>query len=235
MAALLSGVHTGIAGTNGGRDDAEFLEFAEIEKVERCDAGRDAIRRHAGEETPRESEPHEIQFLHDLECESCVRARIEREGREIMAVIVSDLGDAIAHIAGDDLAFAENLARHRIERVIVHADERAAQQIDAVENQAARNARLTAAEIAVGFADANRAGIPAERRKDGARAPRCAQYREIEIDDVPARQHVRIEAPNALAKCIQRREFIDAASRVIRHRAIAAVHDEHLIDAAGIH
>ena len=134
-----------------------------------------------------------------------------------MAVIVSDLGDAITHIAGDGLAFAENLARHGIERVIVHAYERAAQQIDAVENQAARNARLTAAEIAVGFADANRAGIPAQRERMAHTRRDSLQYREIEIDDVPARQDVGIEEPNALAKCIQCRELINAASRVIRH------------------
>ena len=134
-----------------------------------------------------------------------------------MAVIVGDLSDAITHVAGESLAFAENFARHGIERVIVHAYERAAQQIDAVENQTARNVRLTAAEIAVGFADTNRTRVPAQRERMTHARGDALQYREIEVDDVPARQDVGIEEPNAIAKCIQCRELINAASGVIRH------------------
>ena len=176
-----------------------------------------------------------FELLHDLKSESRVRTRIERKRREIMAVIVGDLGDAIMHVAGDGLAFAENLACHGVEGIIVHADERAAQQIDAVENQAAGNARLTAAEIALGLANARRAGVPAQRERMAHTRGDSLQYREIEIDDVPARQDVGIEVPNALAKCFQCREFIGTAGRAIRHRALAAVHDEHFIDAGGVH
>ncbi len=103
-------------------------------------------------------------FSHDLERQSRVGARIERERRQIMAVVVHDLGDAITHVPGDGLAFAENLARHGVERVIVHAYEGPAQQVDAVEHEAARNARLSAAEIAFGFADANAPDVPAQRK-----------------------------------------------------------------------
>ena len=38
----------------------------------------------------------------------------------------------------DRLAFAEHLARDGVERVVVHAHERAAQQVDAVEHEPAR-------------------------------------------------------------------------------------------------
>ena len=110
-----------------------------IEKVERRDARRDAIRRHARERAARERERHEVQLRDDLIREPRVGARVERERRQIVRVVVLDLRDPIAHVAGDRLAFAEHLARDGIERVVVHAHERAAQQIDAVEHEPSRN------------------------------------------------------------------------------------------------
>ena len=151
-----------------------------------------------------------------------------------MAVVVGDLGDAVAHVAGQDLALAQNLARHRIERIIVHADERAPQQIDPIEHQAARNARVAAAEIALGRADADRPRIAAQRQRMADAQGDALQDREVEVDDVPAGQHVRIEAPDALAEGLQRGALGQAPDRVRRHRAVAAVHDEHFVDPGGV-
>ena len=235
VAALLGFGDAGIAGPYGRRDDAQLPEFGLVQKVERRDAGRHAIRRHAGELASREGKTHHVQLLRDLECEPRVGARIQRERRQILAVIAGDLGDAIAHVSGNGLSLAENLARHGIERVIVHADESAAQQIDAVEYETARNARLPAAEIALGLADAKAPGIPAQCKRMAHALCNALQYRQVEIDDVPTRQHIGIEAPNPIAECLQRRKFIGATNRLLRHRAIAAVNDEHLVDAVGVH
>ena len=54
------------------------------------------------------------------------------------------------------LALAEHLTCDRVERIVVHAHERAAQQVDAVEHDAARHRRLAAAEVALGLAEAQR-------------------------------------------------------------------------------
>jgi hypothetical protein len=183
----------------------------------------------------RESKPHHIQFLHDLEREPGVGARIKRERRQIMAVIVRDLGDAITDVPGNGLSLAENLARHSVERVIVHAYEGTAQQVDAVEHEAARNARLAAAEIAFGFADANAPYVPAQRKEMAHALSNALQYRQVEIDDVPTRQHIRIKASNPVTECLQGRIFMGAANRLIGHCAVAAVDDEYFIDAGRIH
>src|SRR5258708_30035787 len=120
-----------------------------------------------------------------------------------MAVIVRDLGDAITHVPGNGLALAENLARNRVERVVVHAYEGAAQQVDAVEHEAARNAGLAAAKIAFGFADANAPYVPAQRKGMAHALRNALQYRQIEIDDVPTRQDIGIEASNPVAERFQ--------------------------------
>ena len=182
-----------------------------------------------------EGEAHHVQFLHDLEREACVRARVERERRQIMPVVVRDLGNAVAYVPGDGLALAQDLARHGVERVIIHADERAAQQVDAVEHEAPRYARLSAAKIALGFANANSAGVPSQREGMANAFGDALQDRQVEIDDVPTRQDIGIEAPDALAKCIECRELIDAAGGLVGHRAIASIHDEHFIDAGRVH
>jgi len=57
------------------------------------------------------------------------------------------------------------------------------------------------------------------------------QHAQIEIDDVPARQDVRVEGADAFAKHPQRRKLIDTARGTFRHGALAAIDDEHLVDA----
>ena len=75
---------------------------------------------------------------------------------------------------------------------------------------------------------------PASRPSEKEMAHACGdalQYGQIEIDDIPARQHVGIDQPHAFAKCVQGRRLIDAAGCVPGHGSIAAVDDEHFIDA----
>ncbi len=49
-----------------------------------------------------------------------------------------DFADAIVNVALDRFAFAKHLASNGVERVVVHAHERAAHQIDAVEHEPSR-------------------------------------------------------------------------------------------------
>ena len=162
VAALLRGMHTRIVGAHGRRDDLETLELGKIQKVERRDARRDAIRRHAGQRAARERERHEVELRDDLERQPRVRPRIERERRQVVRVVVLDFADTIADVARDRFAFAEHLAGDGIERVVVHPDERAAQQVDAVEHEPSRQVRLAAAEIAFGLAKLHGACVAAE-------------------------------------------------------------------------
>ena len=61
------------------------------------------------------------------------------------------------------------------------------------------------------------------------------QDRQIEVDDVPARQDVGIERPDAGAEKVQRTALIGAALCVLRHGPIAVIHDQNFVDAGGEH
>jgi hypothetical protein len=135
VSALLRGVHPRVARAHAGSDDLQPLQLAQIQEIEGGDAGGDAIRRHAGQFAARERELHDVEFLDDLVREPRIRARVQRECGQVMTIVVHDLADPIAHVAGDCLAFAEHLACDRVERVVIHADERAAQQVDAIEHE----------------------------------------------------------------------------------------------------
>ncbi len=152
-----------------------------------------------------------------------------------MAEVVQDLVDAIAHVALHGLAFTEHLPCHGVERVVVHPHERAAQQVDAVEDETAGNRGLATAEIAFGLAQANRAGVATEVEGMPHASGDAGQDRQIEIDHVPAGQHVGIEGPDAVAELGERSGFARAARSLVWHFAVAAVDDQDLVDAGPIH
>ncbi len=55
------------------------------------------------------------------------------------------------------------------------------------------------------------------------------QHRQVEINDVPTRQHVGIESRDAGAECVQCRGLIDTPRRAVRHRAVAPIDNEDLV------
>src|SRR5690606_4928305 len=84
MAALLGGVHSRVVRTYARRDNARPFQLGEIKEVERSDARRHPVRRHAGKLAAGEGERHEIQLLDDLVCEARVRARVKRKRLEVV-------------------------------------------------------------------------------------------------------------------------------------------------------
>ncbi len=154
--------HARVVAAHARRNDAALVELGEIQEVERRDAGGDAIRSHAGEFAARHRQRDQIQFLADLERKPRIGTGIQREARQILLVPLHDLADAIVRVAFQRLAFAQHFARHRIERVVVEAHERAADQIDAVEHEPPRNAGAAAAEITARRSHAQTACVAAE-------------------------------------------------------------------------
>ena len=61
------------------------------------------------------------------------------------------------------------------------------------------------------------------------------QHRQVEIDRVPAGEHVGIELADALAECVERRVLVGAARGLLRHRPLAAVDDQHFIESRRVH
>ena len=192
MAALLRRVHARVVVAHGRRDDAAPLELREIQKVEGRDACRNAVGRHAGQAAPRECERHEVELLDDLIREPRVGARVFGERREIVRVVVLDLRDPVAGVADECLAFAEHFTCNRVERIIVHAHERAPQEVDAVEHDAAGDRRLAAAEVALGLAEPQRAVVAAKAQRVAEARRDPLQDGEIEVDRVPAGQYVGV-------------------------------------------
>ena len=60
------------------------------------------------------------------------------------------------------------------------------------------------------------------------------EHAHVEIDDVPAGQYVGIKLRDALAKGVQRGAFIRERGGVLGHWAIAAIDDQHFVDAEPI-
>src|SRR5262249_41721629 len=155
----------------------------------------------ARELAAREREPHEVELFDDAVCEPRVRACVQRKRGQIMAIVVHDLADAIAHVALHSLALAEHATRDGIERIVLHAHESTAQQIDAIEHNAARHRRLPAAEITFRLAKTNGAGIAPDLERMPRSRRDALEHREVEVDGVPARDDVGIELAYALAEC----------------------------------
>ncbi len=148
VASLLGGMNTRVIAAHGRSHDTPALELREIKKVEGGDTRRHPVGCHARKLTPRERQPDEVEFPGDLKSKARVSARVLCECRQVVLVVMDDLADAIADIATDRFAFSEHFSRHRVQRVVVHAHERATQQVDAVQHQATGDRGLPAAEVA---------------------------------------------------------------------------------------
>src|SRR3984893_6264156 len=234
MAAQLGGMHARIVGAHGRRNDAPALEFGQVQKIEGCNARRDAIGSHASQAAARPGEPHEVEPSHDIEDQPCIGTRVERESWKIEPVVMTDYSDPITHVAGDRLSLAEYLARHGVERILVHAYEGSPQQVDAVQRQTAGNESLAAAKIALCLTQTNRTRLSPQGKRMIQPRGNPLQYRQIEIDYIPAHQHVGVEFLHASAECIQYGAFIRAARGTLRHGAIAAIDDQNLVDTRSI-
>ena len=57
------------------------------------------------------------------------------------------------------------------------------------------------------------------------------EHAQIEVDDVPAGEHVGIERSDARGEGLERGALGRAAAGALGHRPVAAVDDEHLVDA----
>lgn len=59
------------------------------------------------------------------------------------------------------------------------------------------------------------------------------QDTQIEVNDVPAGEYIRIDFTDPAAECFQHSAFIGIANRLLGHLPVVGVNDEHFIDHGG--
>ena len=82
--ALLGGIHARVARRARSARRSSALQLAQVQEIERCDAGGDAIWRHAGQLAASERQRHDVELLDDLVARvahRCVHRAQTREGR----------------------------------------------------------------------------------------------------------------------------------------------------------
>lgn len=97
-----------------------------------------------------------------------------------------------------------------------------------------RAARRDAQIVLVGLAHADRARLAPERQRMTQPRGDPLQHREIEVDRIPAGQHVGVERGDPRAKRVERFALIRARGRALGHRPRGAVDDQHLVERAAV-
>ena len=196
------------------------LQLAQIQEVERRDARSDAIRRHAGELAARERERHEVELLDDLVREPRVGARVQRERGQVVR----------GSCAGSRRCGRARRPRRLCLRRAPRARRRRASSRPCARTRRAAG-RCRRARAGPGSKPgrcrnslrpcAAAAALESRPSSSGWRSARRdpLQHREVEVDRVPARQHVadrtsRTRAQNASSAAYS----FDAARRALRHR-----------------
>jgi hypothetical protein len=134
----------------------------------------------------------------------------------------------------EGLAPAEHLAGHRVQRVALHAHERAAQQVDPVEDGAARHRRPARAARPGGGPEAHRTRTTAELERH-ARAPGHAhEHGQVEVDDVPAGDRVRVDLAHASDQAGQQLALVGERLRSRGTRRPRRSEQQHLRHAAAM-
>ena len=192
-----------LARADARRDDAAAAQLGQVAEVEGGDRRADPVERHAREQAALHRQLQHAQPLQDLERETCVGAVVLDEPGAVLAVQPEHLEGALAARqarAVDRLALAQHRPRDRVEPVVLHADEGAAQQPDAVEHHPPRDRRLLLAARSAICPQAQ-AARPASELQGDADAPGDAQqHRQVEVDHVPAGEDVRIRGAHAPAR-----------------------------------
>jgi hypothetical protein len=214
-----------------GHDPAP-AERAEVEEVEGGDRGGDAVERQPGQPAALDGELHEPQLLEDLEREPRVGAVVLDEAHPVLPEEAQDL----LRLPGafDRLAFAEHLARDRVEALLLQADEGAAQQLHAVEHDAAGHARLQRAARGLERAQPQRPRAAPQLERDAASRRDPRQHGQVEVDHVPAGEHVGVQLPHARREPGEQRGLAREGPGVAGAGPALGRQQQHLGDAAAV-
>ena len=152
----------------------------------------------SGQLAPLDSELDEAELFEDLEHETGVGEIVGYEALAITVECPEDLARSIA--PGDDLSHAEHRVCHCVERMVLHLDERAANEVDPVEDDATGNRGLRRRWAGSSSANPETARRAAEVEPDTYALRDPVENAKIEVDNVPARNDVGVDLAYALAE-----------------------------------
>ena len=226
----------GVVGSYRRRHDTTSAQRRQVQEVEGCNACRNPVRRHACQAAARQGKGNEVEFLDDFEREARIRSCVLGECREVVAVAGQDVVCAIACRVLDPgterhLPFAEYLAGHAVERIIVEPLKGAAQEIHAVEHEATGNGGLPTAEIPASRTHAHGSGVAPEMQRDAGSPGDSREHVEVEVDHVPAGQHVGVDRADAVDEGGEGFAFRGKGVRPLGHVAAGFIDDQHLVNA----
>ena len=208
---LALGVHT-------RRGEAALAQLGQIQAIERGDARADAVEWHAREQAALHGERHEALALEDVEHEARVFAVVGDQRGGILAVHARDLGGGIRD-GSDPLAAAEQLLRDRAEAIVVEAQS-VAHERETVEHDTSGHDRARLARESELLLEQHLARDTAELERHAQRPAALRPEPQVEVDDVPARDHVGVDlADPPRGRCEQR------ALVGVRDRAVADQRD----------
>src|SRR5207244_6904638 len=108
----------------------------------------------------------------------------------------------------EELPAAEERLRRRLEPIVLEPHERAAQQRQPVEHlPAEQDGPRLAGEVLVAV-DVELVIAPAERAPETVPAAAPQEHREVELADVPSRQHVGIDAADVREQLDEQRALV---------------------------
>jgi hypothetical protein len=158
-----------------------------------CTLGRaDPVERHSREQASLDRQVDQPLVLEDLEHEARVFPVVLDQRLRIVSVHSADLGGRIGRLAVDPLAASQDRPRDGIEAIVLEA-QRVANERNSVQHHATRNLGARLAREAAILLEAQRPVDPSEVPRKAERFGATRPDREVEVDDVPSDEQVRVE------------------------------------------
>ena len=168
----------------------------------------------------------EAQLFEDAQHQLRVAQVVATEGGQVALVEAEQLRVSAGPM--QELAFAEHRARHEVQVVLVEVQERATHEVQPVQHHTTGNVRAHGREAIPRRVHAQCAGPTAELQHHAAALRHRQQEAQIEVDDVPARKHVRIELHDSLGEGSQQRALAPKAARIRGQGRLAWRDQQHL-------
>ena len=177
-------------------DVALSVKPREIEVVERGYGAAGSRHGQARHPLARDRKPHHVGVIGDVANQATVLEVVAGEGGRILPPLAADRGDLVGAALGDLLASAEQLLAHVLEGEALEAVGGRLEGRDPVEDRPPRNPRDRQLGGAPRCEHRRALAATADREPQAERLGALEKVTEVELDDVPSQDDVRIALSN---------------------------------------